>query len=322
MKSFFDLLITILLSITALPAVILLYSRKKRKNSWEYKYQKISLAIASFLLLGTMTVSYGSFIEPQLLVTTKYEIDLPEIEEPIKIAFIADLQLGKYKGGVWMKKVADKTLKLNPDLILLGGDQIDNENYDFAELEYLQPLEKLAKQIPTYAVHGNHEYGVSCYYGINETCAQAGDMSKETREAMENLGVIYLVNNLEKITVNSSSFYLFGGDSYWTKKLNYSVLAEKTDNIPTIALIHNPAFIFNKFPKFDLVLSGHTHGGQVRLPFIGPVARVDNILSSKHYQGLHNLNTNTKLLVTSGAGETGTRARLFNPPEIILLTIK
>lgn len=322
MKLFFDLLITILLIITAIPAVILLYSRKKRKYSWEHKHPKLSLTIASLLLLGTIVVLYGSFIESNLLITNKYEIDLPNIEEPFKIAFITDLQLGKYKDEAWMEKVVNRILELRPDLVFIGGDQIDNEDYDFTELGYLQPLEKLTKQIPTYAIHGNHEYGVSCFFGIDDKCSITGDMSVEARQTMEKMGVKYLINDLEKITINYQSFYLFGGDSYWAQKLDYSILDNRTEDIPTIALIHNPSYIYANHPSFDLTLSGHTHGGQIRFPFIGPLGKIDMILPSKYYQGLHRLEDGTNLLISSGAGQTGTRARLFNPPEIILLTIK
>ncbi|MFZ2190503.1 MAG: metallophosphoesterase [Candidatus Magasanikiibacteriota bacterium] len=322
MQLFFDLLIAIIIIITAFPAVILLYSRKYRKNSWEYKNKKSSLSFSIILLFITVITVYGSFIEPNFLIVNKHNIDLPSLEEPITIAFISDLQAGKYKQTDWTEKVVNKILTLKPHIVLIGGDQVDNEDYNLDELTYLEPLKKLSDQIPTYTVNGNHEYGISCFYGTDKRCSQAGDMSQETKSSLEKLGIKYLTNQTEKITVNSSSFYLFGGDEYWTKKLDFSSLKNRKETIPTIALIHNPSFILDEHPAFDLILSGHTHGGQIRLPFIGPIGRVDNILSSKYYQGLHELDDKTKLLVTSGAGETGVRARLFNPPEIVLITIK
>ena len=261
MQLFFDLLIAIIIIITAFPAVILLYSRKIRKNCWEYKHKKSSLTISIILLFFTALTVYGSFVEPNFLIVNKYNIDLPNINEPIKIVLISDLQAGKYKQTNWTKKVVNKILTLTPDLIFIGGDQIDNENYNFIELSYLEPFKKLSNQIPTYAINGNHEYGVSCFYGINEKCSQTGDMSAETKNVFEKLNIKYLINQTEKITINSSSFYLFGGDEYWAKKLDFSNLKNRKENIPTIALIHNPSFILDNHPFFDLVLSGHTHGG-------------------------------------------------------------
>mgnify|MGYP006418713199 FL=1 len=291
MKTFFDLLIAILIIITALPAVILLYSRTKRKHSWEKKNKKTSLTIAVILLLVTLTIVYGSFVEPNIIITNKYEVDLPNIEMPITIAFMSDLQVGKYKQTDWIKYVVERTLELEPDIVLIGGDQVDNEIFSPEEFNYLKPLENLAEQIPTYTVHGNHEYGLSCYHGIEEECQYAGDVSNETKHAMEKLGIKYLVNNLEKITVDSSSFYLFGGDSYWAKKLDYSILETRKEDIPTITLIHNPSFQFSNYPTdIDLALSGHTHGGQIRLPVVGPIGLIDNLLQKKYYHKKQKIN--------------------------------
>jgi len=322
MRIFFDLLIAILIIITALPAVILLYSRTSRKHSWERKHKNTSLLISIILLLGTLIVSYGSWIEPKLLITNFHTIDLPNINKPTEIVFLADIHAGKYKQEKYLKRIVDKILLLKPEIVLLGGDQIDNEFFNPQEFIYLNPLKSLAKQIPTYAIHGNHEYGLSCPKGVDEKCFYTGDINNEARQALEDIGIKYLTNDLERIDINNSSFYLFGGDSYWAKKLDFSILETRTEDIPTIALIHNPSFILNEYPILDLVLSGHTHGGQIRLPFLGPAAYVDNILSRKYYQGLHQLIDGTKLLVSSGAGETGVRARLFNPPEIVMITIK
>jgi len=322
MKTFFDLLITLGILVTAIPAVILLYSRAKRKRSWEYNHKTITLIISIILLIGTLVLIYGSFVEPRLLVTNRYEIDLEKIEKPITIVFIADFQVGKYKQNAWVKKTVQRTLELQPDLVFLGGDQVDNGYYEPQETSYLEPLKKLAGQIPTYAIHGNHEYGIGGGKSITNHKYRLANVSKETQIALKNLGITFLSNKLEKITVNDQSFYLFGGDAFWAQKLDYSVLEQRKEDLATLALIHNPVVAFEAHNYYiDLMLSGHTHGGQVRLPFIGPVARVDKIIPGKWYQGLHEYE-GMKFLVTSGVGETGTRARLFNPPEIVLLTIK
>ncbi|KKQ27147.1 MAG: repair exonuclease family protein [Candidatus Magasanikbacteria bacterium GW2011_GWC2_37_14] len=324
MKEYFDLLIVALIAGTALSAVFLLYHLSISKNqSWEKRHSKTTKLIITILFFLTLLTVYGSFLEPKLLITNYYEIDLPNIVKPIKIVFIADLQAGKYKQTIWGEKVADRIVSLKPDLVLLGGDLVDNESYQPEEFDYLEPLRKLAKLYPTYAVPGNHEYGVSCSRGINDKCDYSGDVNEETKQILTNMGIRYLMNDLEKITINSSSFYLFGGDEYWTKKLNFNILATRTENVPTLALIHNPSFILDNYPNIDLVLSGHTHGGQIRLPFVGPVGRVDTKLPTKYYQGLQNLDNNKgKILITSGVGETGVRARLFNPPEVVFLMIK
>ncbi len=308
---------------TALPAVVLLYSMKKREQSWEAKYPRTTKIIVTILLCGTALLIWGSFLEPRLIVFNKQTIDVPQIEEPIKIAFIADLQLGRYKQSAWADLVSKKIMTLDPDLVLIGGDHVDNAEYNEEEVTYLAPLKILTENYPTYAVPGNHEYGIGGGSSIDDPKYRVADMSQPTQDMMESLGVRYLVNELEEITINNQQLYIFGGDELWSKNLNYVPLMSRTQDIPTIGLIHNPAFILDNYLlDVDLYLSGHTHGGQIRLPFIGPLGRVDAVLPAKYYQGLHDLGEETKLFVTSGIGETGTRARLFNPPEIVLITLK
>ena len=308
-KTFFDLFITTGIITTALSAVILINLHS-------------NLYLAIFLLLLSTIIFYGSFIEPKLLIFNKCEINLKKINQPITIAFISDLHADFYKGNKWIQKIVNKIIDLKPDLVFIGGDQINNEAGNLKELTYLKSLEQLSKQIPTYAINGNHEYGVSCHYENDKKSYNTGDLHQETRQAFEKMDIKYLVNDLIKINIKNQKFYLFGGDSYWAKKLDYSILKNRIENIPTIALIHNPATIFQIYKyNIDLLLSGHTHNGQIRLPFIGPLARVDKIFPKKWYKGIYEYK-NTKFLVTNGVGETGTRARLFTPPEIVLLTIK
>lgn len=323
MYLFFDLLIFIGIIATAAPAVILLYHRKNTIDSWEYWHKKWSLFFLITLLFVTGILIYGSFIEPKLLIVREQTIDLPNVEKPIKIALFADSQVGPYKQTKHVEKIVETILGLEPDLVFIAGDIVNNGLKKVDETIYLQPLEKLADKIPTYAINGNHEYGINCgsekqgckYYHAND--------SKNVQQTLEKMGIYYLVNELRLITKNEQSFYLFGGDSFWADQLNFTELTNRDKiNIPTIALIHNPAAAWETSShNIDLMLSGHTHGGQIRLPWLGPLAKVDPTFPKKLYQGLHKIN-GMQLYITSGTGETGTRARLFNPPEIVLLTIK
>ena len=323
MELYYDLLISIGITATAFPAVILLFHRLQDKKSWEYKHKKLSLIYSLVLLFGTTILLYGSFVEPRLLVTNEQTIDLPNIDEPITIAFVADFQVGPYKKTGHIQKVVHTILANDPDIVLIGGDQVDNFTIEKDETIYLTPLVQLAKQIPTYAVHGNHEYGVGGGKSIEDARYRTSDVSEQTKKALEKLGITYMTNDLALVTSTPSPIYLFGGDSWWAGKLDFAILKKREyTDIPSIALIHNPAAAWRTSDhNIDLMLSGHTHGGQIRLPFIGPVGRIDEITPPEWYQGLNKQN-GMKLFVTSGTGETGTRARLFNPPEVVILTIK
>jgi len=323
MPQYYDFLILMILIITAYPAVIFLYSIYKRPNSWEAKHKKITLALSIILLFGTSIIIWGSFIEPKLIVINKQEIDLKNINTPLKIVFISDLHVGPYKKTEWVEKVVNKIIKQKPDLVLIGGDNLYNSEYKLEEMDYLKPLAKLAKMFPTYSINGNHEYGIGDGRNSKKHPIFNANWSREIKIAMEKLNIKYLQNDLELIEIKNQKFYLFGSDCILAGKLDFLNLQEREENIATISLIHNPLFLFTTdYPKMDLTLSGHTHGGQVRLPFLGPIGKVDNLLPSNFYQGLHDLSNGNKIFVTSGIGESGPRARLFNPPEIALITIE
>ena len=321
MNIFFDILIAILIIITASPAVILLFCRF-RKNTWESKHKKLTLLFSVILLLGTTTIAYGSFVEPKIITLNYQNIDLEKITKPIKIVFVSDYQVGKYKQEKFVEKTVEKIIAQNPDIILLGGDIVDNEIYNPEEINFLKPLKQLTAKYPVYAIQGNHEYGVGGGKALTDPKYRVADMSQTTKKYLENIGVKFLENQLTEINIKNQSFYLFGGDDLWANKLNLEPLKNREKDLTTIALIHNPLAAYDVSKEtVDLMLSGHTHGGQIRLPFIGPVGRIDDITPTAWYQGWSDIN-NMKLFVTSGIGESGARARLFNPPEIIILTVK
>ncbi len=321
MKTFFDILITLGIVITALPAVILLYESRK-ENTWEKRHKKWAIALTAVLLFGTAMIIYGSFIEPRFLVINRQEIDLPGIEKPIKIAFVSDLQAGPYKRENYTAKMVKKIIALEPDLILFGGDHVDNGGTSEDETKYLAPLTELPKYAPTFAIHGNHEYGVGTdIMGAFEN-RRLPDVSRDVEKTMTAINIDYLTNELRLLSINNQKFYLFGGNSSEARRQNFSELKNRNLDIPTIGLLHDPRDVLTASThNIDIMLAGHTHGGQIRLPFFGPLGRVDSHTPIDWYKGWGKYNE-TIFFVTSGVGETGARSRLFNPPEVVLLTIK
>lgn len=325
-NTYFDILITIGLVATLLPASFLYYHLRFGTQSWEKQHPKLTITGIVFLLIGALTLLWGSFVEPRLLVTKQQTINLPNITEPISIAFIADFQIGAFNDEKLVQKTVDRIIEQQPDIVLIGGDNVDNEILGINQTQYLAPLATLTEHFPVFTVHGNHEYGVGGLRSTPEKKSKlvyTGDVSAHAKAAVEALGITYLENELLNISIRDQAFYLFGGDSLLAGNLDLSILEERDEEIPTIALIHNPSAIFElEGQDVDLLLSGHTHGGQIRLPYIGPLGLTeDHRIPNDWYQGYHETDF-TKLYVTSGVGETGTRARLFNPPEIVMLTIK
>ncbi|MFA5211179.1 MAG: metallophosphoesterase [Patescibacteria group bacterium] len=319
MNIFFDIIIFGLFSITALIAVILLYHTTIDTKSWEFRHKKISTSIIFLLSIIFFLLFWGSFIEPKILVVKTIDIDLPHIDKPIKIALLTDLHVGIYKNDEYLNFIFENIKKQNPDIILIAGDLIDNTNFE-NEIKQLYPLKTLAEKYPTYIVFGNHEYGVDYSHG---KMVRGTSQVEKLKKYFENSKINILQNDLYEITINEQSFYLFGADSFWAGKINYDILEKRDENLDTIALIHNPAVLYTEnYPKdFSLALFGHTHGGQIRLPFLGPIGRVDNIIEKKFYKGMNFDVTGNRILVSSGLGESGTRARFFNPPEMLILQI-
>ena len=268
-----------------------------------------------------------TFTDWNLLVLDNASVDnsvalVKEYYPPAKV-ITQKQNLGFAKGHNLLINWSDSkyVLVLNPDLVLIGGDQIMNNGSSISEYLFLYPLKNLAEKYPVYAIHGNHEYGVG-RSSIDENWVWLPNLSENTKWYAESLGIKYLTNDLEKITVNEEEFYLFGGDSLLANKLDTKILEERTEDIPTIALIHHPLAIKEIVNKnIDLLLSGHTHGGQIRLPFIGPLGKIETKIPTSWYQGFSQYE-DVKLFVSSGTGETGARSRFLNPPEIVLLTIK
>lgn len=321
MNIFFDLIILIGIVATLLPGMIILYHRKKSKKSIEYRYASVSLCVGTFLLACTGVLVYGSLIEPNLIITNEVDVDIDGINTPVRAVFLSDIQVGLYKHEAWVERLVQRIIYLDPDIIFLSGDYVENDGTKQEEWEELAPLKQLAERYPVYAVPGNHEYGAtddprSAPY-VNP------NVSQEVQHFFESIGVRYLVNQTESITIQHNAIRVFGGD--WAERLSFSSLKESQTTMasttPTIMLVHSPSAIWQAANySIDLLLAGHTHGGQIRIPFLGPLGRVEPTIPTSWYQGLHEYQ-GLQFFVTSGAGASLVRSRLFNPPEIVLLTL-
>ncbi len=314
MNLYFDTIIFTSIILAAL-LMILLYRETKldRRPNW---YLGILIGIVA---AGTLILVYGSFIESRIITTKQENIILNESGQNIKIAFIADLHVGPYKKSGFVERVAEKIIDLDPDILLIGGDNIFGGKEDAAK--YLSGFRKTAEKIPVFAVSGNHEYNI----GRSHHFETFFDMSDEVGEVLENAGVDYLQNEARLIEIRDRKFWLLGIDSVFADLDDLEHALKFTDdNYPKIVLAHNPDLIMEILEKnydIDLLLTGHTHGGQIRLPLLGALPPLPVKIGDKYDEGLFRLD-DIYLYITSGIGEAGARARLFNPPEIVVLDLK
>ncbi len=274
------------------------------------------ISLVGFIAFGILI--WVSFVEPHLITINRVPIPLQRSTRPFTIAVLTDLHAGPYKKTEFFERVVTRTIALNPDLVVIVGDHVYNCVTDLHEVTYLSPLKKLAQYFPVYAVHGNHEYG------MGESRPEYADVSEHVKKIMQSYGITYLQNETTKIAINEQEITLFGGDEVWARKLDYTSITRRDASSLTIALVHNPVYLYYPHPEgIDLTISGHTHGGQLRLPLIGPIARVDHLIPRHLYHGLHEPERPHEFLfISRGLGESEPRARLFCPPEIALLEIK
>lgn len=296
--------------------VIAIFLYRKIKKNTAKKIHKLFLFIT---IVFCTTIIYGSFIEPNIIVQKHEALDLPNVEIEFTFALIADFQVGPYKRDEFVQRTVNKILKEKPDFVLIAGDLIDNNGSTLDEFSYLEPLKQVAEQIPTYAVSGNHEIGAM---GPGENGKVFEDKGEQTKQTSEDFGITYLVNQLALFEKENQKVYIFGLDDWWSDDIDFSSLVLREQNIPTIVMNHNPAAIRKaaEFP-IDFFVAGHTHGGQVRLPFIGALLRSEKSIPRSWDKGWFEYN-GIKAFTTSGLGESVTRARLFNPPEIIYFHVK
>lgn len=259
--------------------------------------------IYSVLALSWVVVFYGSFIEPKMLIVREQTVSLAtDAQTSMRVALIGDIHVGPYRNEAWVRKVVEKTMTLHPDLILLAGDFIFD---DPSQVSHLGPLGDLSAPFGVYAVLGNHDY--------------EGWRPEVITQTLEALGIEVLEN--ESVILGSSNLTLAGiSDLWFAADLTQAIEGLRQED-KVILLSHNPDIVLREESRLaDVVFSGHTHGGQIRLPFFGSIPPIPDELGRAYDRGFY-LYEGLPLFVTSGVGETGPRARLFNPPEISLLTL-
>ena len=232
-----------------------------------------------------------------------------------RIAQISDLHNAEF--GENNEKLIELLEKCEPDIILLTGDLVDSRNTDI-EIG-ISFAEKAVMIAPTYYVTGNHEARISEYEEFIEGITSAGVRVLENESVMlEQSGESIIVAGVADPSFITD--YLFGDTESVTKE----ILSEmNVDNETyTILLAHRPE-LFDVYVEsnVDLVFSGHAHGGQFRLPFIGGVVAPNQGLFPVYDAGLYTKDT-TSMIVSRGIGNSILPFRINNRPEIVLVNLE
>lgn len=278
------------------------------------KKRIITLAVvAAVLVVLIIWVAWGN-AALELNTYTITSNRLPEAFDGYRIAHVSDLhnaEMGKNN-----EKLLDMLRDAEPDIIAITGDIIDSRN---TNVEIALEFTKAAMEIaPCYYVTGNHEARVSEYAELKEGLIEQGIVVLDD----ERIELELSSEAIALLGVNDPSFqtdYLFGD----SETVMQSKLQEISDaeNEFTILLSHRPE-LFEVYAdnNMDLVLSGHAHGGQFRLPFVGGLVAPNQGLFPKYDAGLYT-EDNTNMIVSRGIGNSILPFRVNNRPEVILIEL-
>lgn len=265
------------------------------------------------LLIISMTLSYFTYISYYSLDVTYYEVSDSKIKEDIDIVMISDVH--DYHCKV-KDKVIDKIKELDPDMILCVGDIVDNtsENED-STLQFLKSLTEIAS---VYMSIGNHELE---YTNSNQLISEIEKLDiKVLDKDYIDIGSIRLGG------LYDYAFSTYDGTIEHCDKDVYNYLKEYTSTSKyTIMMSHRPdSFIFAYAYQWniDMILSGHYHGGQVILPFIGGLYAPELGFFPKICYGKYDFHDSLLIVSRGLASSNELLPRFNNPPEIVNISLK
>ncbi|WP_218838244.1 metallophosphoesterase [Bacillus sp. FJAT-45350] len=277
------------------------------------------MKLKKIILLASLLVFLTGFLYFQnnsIVITEKtiHSSTLPESFNGFQIAHLSDLHNKSF--GDNQHRLIHKVEQTNPDVIVFTGDLVGWQK-DGLDAGILL-MEKLVEIAPTYFVTGNHEK-----WAMNEYSLES---------QLVGLGVRFLREELEMISIDGEMIQLIGIDDRpgfhlseiedgILEGVNLTLLEKALENEFSILLAHRPE-IFSLYSEYDvdLVFSGHAHGGQIRLPFIGGLFSPNQGILPPYTSGSYNQN-NTTMIVNRGLGNSSFPFRIFNRPEIGLITL-
>lgn len=265
--------------------------------------------------------------------TTEYDIRSEKIRGEARVLFLSDLHNHRY--GFRNRRLVEAVRQAKPDLILIGGDMlVGKEEQSFAPA--VEFLRQITGEAPVYYANGNHEQR------MKEMPEKYDYSYRDYRERLKQSGIIFLENESRRIMIHGLKLNVSGlelpltsYEKFKKQLVRGTDVAERLGFWPggksggasgedelQILLAHNPAYAEGyKEWGADVILSGHLHGGIVRLPGIGGVITPQAFLFPK-YSGEMTVEGEQAVIVSKGLGTHTIDIRLFNMPEVVLVTLK
>lgn len=286
--------------------------KQKSRNTKKQKYIKLTIALSIVIVI----ILFCNF-QNKHLETTHYTYAAEQLGVDLdgyRIVQISDLHNAKF--GKNNQKLVDRIRECAPDMIALTGDLVDSNHTDVDRA--VQFVDEIVKICPVYYVTGNHEYWLE---------------KSEYDELMDGLigaGVVILDDQVVEISRGDAKFRLVGLDDKSLADGTLGTLLNNTHNVVhedsderefTVVLAHEPQYLARYASSgVDLVLSGHAHGGQFRLPFVGGIVAPDQGFFPEYTAGEYYMD-GTEMIVSRGLGNSVIPVRLFNYPEIVCVEL-
>ncbi len=275
------------------------------------KHKRELIISCALLIVLCCLFVYAVLIEPAMLVVQKQTIKVPHWSSGLnhlKVAVLSDLHVGALHITVEkLHTIVQEVNQQQPDIVFLLGDYVTGHggHTSLRPEAFVHELSGLTAKYGVYSVLGNHDWW---YNG------------EDVREHLEKAGIIVLENNAVEVEIKGESLWVSGLADLWTRRPDIKMAML---NVPSTAscvmLMHNPD-MFPEVPNsVSLSLAGHTHGGQVAVPFFGPII-VPSQLGSHFARGLV-VQENKHYFVTSGIGTSILPVRFGVPPEICILDL-
>ncbi len=276
----------------------------------EKKHPILKIVVFLILLISAI-IAYGFFIEPKLITVKEQKItinNLPDNFNGFKIVHISDIHYGKIFDQKQLQKLVDSINEQKPDIVVLTGDLLDKNTYinqnTVTQISTL--LNKINATAGKYAINGENDLNFDEWMTII-TKAGFKDLNNTYdtiyKDGYQSIFIAGASTKEDKLSIN---------DKLKTS-IDYLNSFEKDGPIYKILLLHEPDTIDElTVNPFNLILAGHSHGGQVRLPLIGPLIYKEGAI--KYHNNYYKIE-NTDLYISNGLGASNYNFRLFNTPS-------